>query len=94
MRVAVLGGGHGCYAAAVEMAERGHEVWFWRRDSAALQALLEAPRIKVTDFRGTRDVAIHHVCTDLEKAVAQAELILIPLPATAIRTLPPTETQS
>lgn len=37
MKVTVLGGGHGCYAAAVEMAEKGHEVVLWRRDTAALQ---------------------------------------------------------
>lgn len=83
MKVAVLGGGHGCYAAAVEMAERGHEVWFWRRDPAALGPLLDRPVITVTDHRGTRDVAIQHVCTELAEAVRHAELILTPLPATA-----------
>ena len=45
MRVAVLGGGHGCYAAAAELTERGHDVWFWRRDTEAFQPLLEAKRI-------------------------------------------------
>lgn len=83
MKVAVLGGGHGCYAAAAEMAERGHEVWFWRRDAQALRLLLEKPVITVTDFRGTRDIAIQHVCVELRDAVEQAELILTPLPATS-----------
>jgi len=65
------------------MAERGHEVRFWRRDAAALRPLLENPQITVTDVRGTRDVAIQRVCVQLSDAVAGAELILIPLPATS-----------
>lgn len=83
MRVAVLGGGHGCYAAAAEMVERGHEVWFWRRDVNGLRALLPSRRIKVTDFTGVREVQIHHVSSSPDEAVANAELILTPLPATA-----------
>lgn len=83
MKIAVLGGGHGCFAAAAEMAEHGHEVWFWRRDTAALRPMLEKPSITLTDFRGTRDILIHHVCVELSEAVANAELIIAPLPATA-----------
>jgi len=36
MKLAILGGGHGCYAAAADLAEAGHEVMLWRRDAAAL----------------------------------------------------------
>lgn len=83
MRVAVLGGGHGCYAAAVEMSEMGHDVWFWRRDADAFAPILESRSIRITDHRGTRDVRIAHPTTSLAEAVSAAELILIPLPATA-----------
>jgi opine dehydrogenase len=83
MRIAVLGGGHGCYAAAAQMSEGGHEVWFWRRDTAAFQSMLDTKRITVTDFRGRREVEIHRPTTSLEEAVSAAELILTPLPATA-----------
>lgn len=83
LRIAVLGGGHGCYAAAAEMSERGHEIWFWRRDAAALQPLLESGRMAVTDHRGRREVRIHKPTASLEEAVAAADLILTPLPATA-----------
>ena len=38
MKIAVLGGGHGCYAAAADLSEAGHEVRLWRRDAAALAA--------------------------------------------------------
>ena len=44
MKVAVLGGGHGCYAAAADLSEQGHEVRLWRRDTAQLQPLLDPSR--------------------------------------------------
>ncbi|MCA0424799.1 MAG: NAD/NADP octopine/nopaline dehydrogenase family protein [Proteobacteria bacterium] len=83
MKIAVLGGGHGCYAAAADMSEAGHEVRFWRRDAAALAPVLETGRIRVKDFNGERDVLIASVTTDLAEAVKGAELILSPLPALA-----------
>lgn len=83
MKVAVLGGGHGCYAAAAEMTERGHKVWFWRRNAAAFGPVVATKRIAITDFRGHREVEIHRPTHSLEEAVSEADLILTPLPATA-----------
>jgi opine dehydrogenase len=83
MEIAVLGGGHGCYAAAADMAEAGHAVRFWRRDAAAFAPVLEARAVTVKDAKGTRQAAIATPTTDLAAAVAGAELIVIPLPATA-----------
>ena len=42
MQIAILGGGHGCHAAAADLSEAGHEVRLWRRDATALAALREA----------------------------------------------------
>ena len=42
MKIAVLGGGHGCYAAAADLAEAGHEVRLWRRDAAALAPVVDS----------------------------------------------------
>ncbi len=81
MRVAVLGGGHGCYAAAAEMSEAGHETWFWRRDPQAFAPVLENKSIRVRDVRGERDVAIAHPTTSLEEAITAAQAIIVPLPA-------------
>ena len=81
MEIAVLGGGNGCHAAAVDLSERGHNVRYWRRDTAAMQALLERPVLRVKDFRGERDVTIHRPTADLGEAITGAELIVIPLPA-------------
>ena len=48
MKIAVLGGGHGCYAAAADLAEQGHEVRMWRRDAAAFAPLLATQTITLT----------------------------------------------
>jgi len=81
MEVAVLGGGHGCYAAAVHLSEQGHRVRFWRRDRAAFAPVLDSGVVRVKDFRGERDVSVALPTTDLATAVAGAELIVIPLPS-------------
>ena len=40
MRIAVLGGGNGSFAAAGDLALAGHEVRLWRRDRDAVTALV------------------------------------------------------
>ena len=83
MKVAVLGGGHGCYAAAAELSRNGHEVWFWRRDAAAFAALRESGGILVRDHGGERLVPVAHPTASLEEAVGSSQVIVIPLPALA-----------
>ncbi|WP_341667974.1 NAD/NADP-dependent octopine/nopaline dehydrogenase family protein [Alcaligenes sp. SDU_A2] len=85
MKVAVLGGGHGCYAAAADLSEQGHHVRLWRRDTAQLQPLLDKPVITLKDERGEREIAIAQVCADIGQAIAGADLVLIPSPAIAQR---------
>jgi opine dehydrogenase len=83
MKIAVIGGGHGCHAAAADLAEQGHKVRFWRRDGAALAAIQAAGAIRLIDAAGARSVPLHCVTTDLAEALDGAELVLSPLPATA-----------
>jgi opine dehydrogenase len=94
MRIAVLGGGNGSFAAAGDFALAGHDVRLWRRDRAAVAAHDAAGRvIAVKDFRGTHDARLTLVTDDIAAAVRDAELILCPAPATAqhdiARTLAP-----
>ena len=77
MKIAVLGGGHGAYAAAADLSEQGHEVRLWRRNAAALSAT-----ITLLDERGTRPVKVNAV-KEIGEAVGGAELIVVPVPATA-----------
>ncbi len=58
MNITVLGGGHGCYAAAVEMAEKGHQTRLWRRDCVALKELLAIGSLTIRDYRGTRQLSV------------------------------------
>ena len=83
MKIAVLGGGHGAYAAAADLSEQGHEVRLWRRDQAALASLFSSGQLLLTDERGSRPVRIAALFTDAADAVRGAELVLMPGPATS-----------
>jgi opine dehydrogenase len=83
MKIAVLGGGHGAYAAAADLSEQGHEVRLWRRDANAFAPVLASSAITLIDERGTRPVKIASLFISAADAVHGAELVLIPGPATA-----------
>lgn len=87
MKVSVLGGGHGCYAAAIDLLEKGHEVTWWRRDTATSKRLRELGALHVKDYRGERGVPIGNgagtirIVDALSDATAAAQLLVIPLPS-------------
>ena len=83
MRIAVLGGGHGSYAAAADLAEQGHEVRLWRRDAAAFAPVLKSGSIRLTDVQGARSVRLALASTEIGAALRGAELVLVPTPAMA-----------
>ena len=83
LRIAVLGGGHGSYAAAADLAEQGHEIRMWRRDALAFAPVLAARSIVLADHRGSREVRLAVATSDVGQAVRGAELIVIPAPAFA-----------
>jgi opine dehydrogenase len=79
VKVAILGGGHGCYAAAADFANRGHEVRMWRRQTA----IEPNYAIRMKDKDGERTVRIALLTSDIGDAVRGAELIVVPTPAFA-----------
>jgi opine dehydrogenase len=84
VKIAVLGGGNGSFAAAGDFALQGHDVRLWRRDAAMVSAHREAgSRIVVGDVNGWHDAELGLVTTDIGEAVADVELILCPTPAFA-----------
>jgi len=86
MKIAVLGGGNGSFAAAGDFSLQGHEVRLWRRDSEAVRAHRAAGgTITVKDFAGRHEVKPALITDDMADAVKGAELILCPAPATAQR---------
>ena len=84
MEIAVLGGGNGSVAAAVDLTEQGHRVRYWRRNGEA-QARLRARDnvVSLKDFNGQRDVRIAEVTDDIGVALRGAALVVCPTPATA-----------
>jgi opine dehydrogenase len=84
MRIAVLGGGNGSFAAAGDFALAGHETRLWRRDKDAVAAHQAAGgTILVKDFAGRHEAKVALVTANIGAAVRGAELILCPAPATA-----------
>jgi opine dehydrogenase len=84
LKIAVLGGGNGSFAAAGDFALQGNDVRLWRRDANAVAAHRAAgSRIVVKDAKGRHDVQLALVTTDIAEAVRDVELILCPAPAFA-----------
>ncbi len=84
MKIAVLGGGNGAFAAAGDLTLNGHDIRLWRRNPDAVAAHRAAGGvILVKDFSGAREARPALITADIGEAVRGAELILCPTPATA-----------
>ena len=84
MKIAVLGGGNGSFAAAGDFALQGHQVSLWRRDAEQVAAHRAAgSRIVLKDAKGRHEVQLALVTSDIAEAARDAELILCPAPAFA-----------
>jgi len=83
MKIAVLGGGNGSYAAAADFTKAGHEVRWWRRSYADFGSIAQDASLRLLDHRGRHDLRIAHVCAQIGDAVNGAELIVCPTPAFA-----------
>jgi len=84
VKIAVLGGGNGSFAAAADLTEQGHEVRLWRRDRSAIDAMRNNGSIvTLKDFNGERHIPLSLVTHDLQQAVNGVALIVCPTPANA-----------
>jgi opine dehydrogenase len=84
LKIAVLGGGNGSFAAAGDFALGGHEVRLWRRDEAQIAEHRRAgSRILLKDANGRHNVPLALVTSDIAEAISGAELILCAAPAFA-----------
>ena len=83
VRIAILGGGNGGYAAAADLSDQGHEVRFWRRDATGFAPVLEAQGLHLLDAAGSRFVKLALASSDIGRVLRGAELLVAPVPATA-----------
>lgn len=84
MKIAVLGGGNGSFAAAADFTLSGHEVALWRRDEADVAAHRAAGgAITLIDGKGRRSARLAAITTDMGSALSGAALVLCPTPAFA-----------
>lgn len=83
MEIAVIGGGNGGYAAAADLAEKGHHIRLWKRNQSDFQPVLASQALNLKDYQGTRKVKLGLTSTDLAAVVKDATVLIIPLPATA-----------
>lgn len=83
MRIAVLGGSHGGFTTAADLALAGHRVRLWARSAAALGPLLDDPTITLVAEGRQGGARLERATTDLGEAVEGAEIVVAPLPATS-----------
>lgn len=82
MNVAVLGGGHGAVASAGDLALRGHEVRLALRNRERFAAIFETRRVRLEGLI-EGEVELRDVVDDHAAAVADADVVVVPLPAHA-----------
>jgi opine dehydrogenase len=82
MDVAVLGGGNGGYATAADLALGGHRVRLWRRSAAELAVIRAAGAITLVADGRQGAARLHVLTADVAEALAGAEVVVVPLPAT------------
>jgi opine dehydrogenase len=83
MNVAVLGGSHGGYATAADLALAGHRVRLWRRSGQELQALRGTGTLALVAEERQGVAHLDRATADAGEALQGAEVVIVPLPATA-----------
>ena len=83
MDITVLGGGNGGFATAADLALAGHSVRLWSRSRQALGPLADDPTIALAAEGRQGTARLARATTELAEAVAGAEIVIAPLPATS-----------
>ena len=83
MKIAVLGGGHGGYAAAADLTLRGYEVCLFTFSAARVETLRNNDNvISYTGVWGEGSCRVAHVSNSMEEAVSGADLVVMNVPGT------------
>jgi opine dehydrogenase len=83
VNVAILGEGNGAFATAADLALAGHAVRLWGRSPQALGALVNDPTIVLVAEGRQGKARLARATPDIAEALAGAEVVIAPLPATS-----------
>jgi len=79
VNVAVLGGSHGAFATAADLALAGHRVRLWRRKPEDVAPLAQGIALTAEHRQG--GARLDRATADLAEAVRDADVVIAPLPA-------------
>jgi opine dehydrogenase len=82
-RIAILGAGNGGCAAAADLTLRGYEVRLYSRSEATLRPIREQGGIEIVEAGEARKATPALITSEINDAVAGADLIIIAAPAVA-----------
>jgi opine dehydrogenase len=82
-RVAIMGGGNGGCAAAVDLTLRGYEVALWSRSRASTEPLQSRGGLEYEGVLGDGFVALDNVTNNPKLALHDADVVLVLAPAQA-----------
>jgi len=83
LNIAVIGGGHGALATAADLALRGHRVRLSLRNRERFAEVFRTGQVVISGVAGEGAGRLVEVTDDPAAAARDAELVLVPLPATA-----------
>jgi opine dehydrogenase len=83
MNVSVLGGGHGALCMAADLSLAGHAVSLYLRNRARFAEAFATRRIRVRGSGRIGDASVRLVTSEMAEALAEAHVVLVPLPAFA-----------
>jgi opine dehydrogenase len=83
VNVAVLGGSNGGYATAADLALAGHRVRLWRRSETGLAPVRRAGTLTLVGEGRQGEARLDRATADLKEALEDAEVVVVPLPATS-----------
>lgn len=81
MTVAVLGAGAGGLSAAVELSLAGHNIVLWNRRAQTFATNCPNSEIRYGGVLGEGTLSPKQITTDLQEALAQADVVVICLPS-------------
>lgn len=86
LKIAVMGGGNGSHTIAADLTLKGLSVNMFEMEqfAASMQKVFETKEIEMTGVAGRGQARLNLVTTDIAEAVADVEVIFIPLPGFTI----------